>query len=390
MLNRNFNGMRLKEGRIYRGFTITELAEYLNVSKQMVSKYENSHAEPSFETVHKIANYLDFPFHYFYEEPVNVTLGNTYFRSLLSTGKKEREMQLDRIKYITILRKMLEEYIDFPELDLLVGFDYQDDIEEFTQQLRTYWGLGDKPIKDIVFLLEERGFIISSLYLDNKSIDAFGAICSIREKEYYSIVLSSDKQSFYRRQFDVAHELGHALLHEPTIIFNDLDKEEQKQIEKEANDFAAAFLLPKESFLRDITMHPSDLDYYKMLKKKWGVSISAMLMRAYKLGAINDGTYQYMQRMISKKGWRKKEPYDDIKEVSEPIANRQAIELLIENDYFTGPELIKILSKEYGLTIHPSEIESLLGLEKGYLLSKEEPVTNNIVQLKTIRNMESC
>ncbi|MGE7672957.1 helix-turn-helix domain-containing protein [Lysinibacillus sp. NPDC094403] len=387
MLNRKFNGARLKEGRIYRGYTITELAEYLEVSKQMVSKYENAHVEPVFETVHKIASYLDFPVQYFYEKSVEVSIGNTYFRSLLSTGKKDREMQLDRIKYITILRRMLEEYIDFPELDLLIDFEYQDDMEIFTKKLRHYWGLGENPIKDIVLLLEEKGFILSSIYLENKNIDAFGANCSIGNKDYYSIVLSSDKQSFYRRQFDVAHELGHALLHESSIVFNDLDKEEQKQIEKEANDFAAAFLLPKEPFLRDVLMHPNDLEYYKMLKKKWGVSISAMLMRAYKLEAINDGTYQYMQRLISKKGWRQKEPYDDIKEIAEPMANRQAMELLVENDYFSGYELLKILSKKYGLTVLPNEVEKLLGLEEGYLIVKETPISNNIVQLKNIRSV---
>jgi len=387
VLNRKFNGARLKEGRIYRGYTITELAEYLEVSKQMVSKYENAHVDPAFETVHKIASYLDFPVQYFYEKSVEVKVGNTYFRSLLSTGKKDREMQLDRIKYITILRRMLEEYIDFPELDILKNFEYENDMEHFTQQLRTYWEIGDKPIKDIVLLLEEKGFILSSIYLENKSIDAFGANCSIGNKDYYSIVLSSDKQSFYRRQFDVAHELGHALLHESSIVFNDLDKEEQKQIEKEANDFAAAFLLPREPFLRDVLMHPNDLEYYKMLKKKWGVSISAMLMRAYKLEAINDGTYQYMQRLISKKGWRQKEPYDDIKEIAEPMANRQAIELLVENDYFSGSELLKILSKEFGLTVLPNEVEKLLGLEEGYLIEKEPPLTNNIVQIKNIRSI---
>ncbi|MEB2281072.1 hypothetical protein LAV73_13850 [Lysinibacillus xylanilyticus] len=69
------------------------------------------------------------------------------------------------------------------------------------------------------------------------------------------------------------------------------------------------------------------------------------------------------------------------------MANRQAMELLVENDYFSGSELLKILSKKYGLTVLPNEVEKLLGLEEGYLIVKETPISNNIVQLKNIRSV---
>ncbi len=52
------------------------------------------------------------------------------------------------------------------------------------------------------------------------------------------------------------------------------------------DEYACAFLLPKESFLKDLT-HPEDLDYYVELKKKWIVPISAMIFRAYNLEKIN-------------------------------------------------------------------------------------------------------
>ncbi|HCA7412651.1 TPA: helix-turn-helix transcriptional regulator, partial [Staphylococcus pseudintermedius] len=40
-MNSSFNGRRLKEARLYNKLTITELAEKLNITKQMISKYEN-------------------------------------------------------------------------------------------------------------------------------------------------------------------------------------------------------------------------------------------------------------------------------------------------------------------------------------------------------------
>nr|WP_285847537.1 ImmA/IrrE family metallo-endopeptidase [Heyndrickxia ginsengihumi] len=299
-------------------------------------------------------------------------------------------MQYDRVKYLTIIRALLEEYVDFPDLDV-PDFSERDtdNVEEIAERLRDAWGLGDNPIKDIVYLLETKGFVISSLNLDKKSIDAFGSQQEVNGKYYYSIVLGNDKKSFYRRQFDVAHELGHKVLHDPYLNLDDLSKEEFKQIEQEANDFAAAFLLPRGSFLRDVSIHSNDLMYYKTLKKKWCVSIGAMVMRAYKLGAISDGTYQYMQRSISQKGWRTKEPLDDIKDIREPVSMKQAVELLIENNYITGDEFMYKLSTHYGLSLFREEVEELLGLEEGYLES--EPITSNdnIVSIKDKLNSKA-
>lgn len=382
-MERIFNGSRLKEGRIYRGYTISDLAKELGVSKQMISKYENNNVAPTLEALLQLTRTLKFPKEYFYEEPISVNTGNTYFRSLLTTGKKEREMQFDRVKYLTIIRAMLEEYVDFPELDVPeIPDECLDDIEKAANKLREYWDLGNKPIKNMVYLLETKGFVITSMTLGKKNIDAFGSHHEVNGKHYYSIVLGNEKRSFYRRQFDVAHELGHKILHDPYMDIDDLSKEEFKQMEQEANDFAAAFLLPKESFLREVLIHPNDLSYYVLLKKRWNVSIGAMVMRAYKLGAISDGTYRYMQRQISQKGWRTSEPLDDIKEINDPVSMRQAVELLIENDYATGDELVQKLSYHYGLSLNREEIEDLLGLERGYL--KTENITNidNIVSLK--------
>jgi Zn-dependent peptidase ImmA (M78 family)/DNA-binding XRE family transcriptional regulator len=382
MLQRQFNGSRLREGRIYRGLTITDLANELGVSKQMISKYENDKAIPSLDALLIITNILKFPKEYFYENSIEVKTGSTYFRSLLTTGKKEREMQYDRVKYLTIIRALLEEYVDFPELDVPDFSDRDiESVEEVAVKVRDAWSLGDKPVKDIIYLLETKGFVISSLMLGNKTIDAFGSQHEIGGKQYYSIVLGNDKKSFYRRQFDVAHELGHKVLHDPYLNVDDLSKEEFKQIEQEANDFAAAFLLPKESFLRDVFIHPNDLMYYKILKKKWCVSIGAMVMRAYKLGAINEGTYQYMQRSISHKGWRTKEPLDDLKDMRDPVSMKQAIELLIENDYISGDGFMQKLSKHYGLSLLREEVEELLSLEEGYLKT-EILYTGNIVSIK--------
>lgn len=391
MINKQFNGNRLREGRVYRGITITDLANSLNVTKQTISKYENNKSIPSFETIITLTNILDFPIGYFYENPIDVDSGNVYFRSLLTTGKKEREMQYDRSMYLAIIRSFLEEFVDFPEMQWLNNEDIPIENPEMSADyLRKKWNLGTKPINNMIELLETNGFIVTTLHLDNKNIDAFGSkqIIQINQpKHYYSIILSNDKQSFYRRQFDAAHELAHWLLHENQIDIDELSKEEFREIEKEANDFASAFLMPKERFKADVSKHPTDLNYYKHLKKIWCVSINAMIMRAYKLDVINQNQYNYLQRQLSQKKWRKQEPLDNIILLEEPVAMKQAISLLIENSILNPNDFLEQLSNQYNLTLNHTEVETLLSLEKNYLKPTSHNTTNpnNVVNLRDKR-----
>ena len=51
MLQISFNGARLKEARLFNKKSITQIAEFLNDSKQMVSKYEKGRATPSEESL---------------------------------------------------------------------------------------------------------------------------------------------------------------------------------------------------------------------------------------------------------------------------------------------------------------------------------------------------
>ena len=163
----------------------------------------------------------------------------------------------------------------------------------------------------------------------------------------------------------MAHELGHIVLHPWSEDIESLSKDEFKARERQANMFASAFLLPKDNFLRDISQYPTDLQYYRFLKKKWKVSIQAMVVRAKQLNAISPSQYQYMFRQISKKGWRTKEPDDNPGVLNESIF-QGAIDLLYENNILSARTLLEEFRKS-GVSLYPSMIEELLHLKKNTL-----------------------
>ena len=52
-------GQRLKELRMEKGLTQTELAKVLNTTQKSISKYENEYLDVSTETIIKICKYFE-------------------------------------------------------------------------------------------------------------------------------------------------------------------------------------------------------------------------------------------------------------------------------------------------------------------------------------------
>lgn len=377
-INNEFNGARLKSARKYRGETIKDLADSIGVSKQAISQFENKQAFPQFETLMKIIDNLKFPREYFYEkDEIDVELGNTYFRALSKMTKKEESIQKEKTKLIGKIFNFLDEYIEFPELNLP---EFKEDltIEDMAIQLREYWGIGEEPITDMIYLLEKNGIIVTSMDTNSDNIDGYSQQQNINGKKHFIVVLGNDKHSATRRQFSAAHELGHIIIHDGFLDIEDLTREEARNMENDAHTFASAFLLPKNTFIKDISIYPTNLDYYKQLKKKWRTSISAMIVRANHLGVLTNSSYQTINKKISKLGWRKCEPFDDTLIMSKPTVLRRAIDILLDNDILDEAGIIKELSK-VGLTLPSEEVEILLGLDKGKL--KTERIDNKVIKM---------
>ncbi|WP_241962880.1 ImmA/IrrE family metallo-endopeptidase, partial [Staphylococcus simulans] len=187
--------------------------------------------------------------------------------------------------------------------------------------------LKDKYNQELLFTLEKAGVIIYEKSID-KDADAF-SFWSEAGVPY--IILGSNKGVAVRRNFDIAHELGHLLLHKH-IQFDLLTHEEHKEIENEANIFASEFLLPEQDFKEDFGKIPkkSNPDYFKVLKEKWYVSIQAMGMRAYYLDLITSSQYRYFWSSIYKKNYKVMEPLDDEIKLMHPVKMNRLFDLLFK------------------------------------------------------------
>ena len=393
MEKRSFQGGQLKSARLLRGLTVTALANETGISKQSISLYENNENKPDYERGYKLAAALRVPYEFFLQKDACPTqTAATYFRSLASTSKLSRTSQSIKLEYIAKIYEALLNYIDFPTLNLpdveFIGsendFDEEEnhrtliELEQIAADVRTLWGLGDGPIDDLQYALESNGIVVTGFDASENKIDAFSQRIITSTGEVCIVALNQGEKPEGRIRFDMAHELAHILIHPWSEDLDCISKEEFKQRETQANIFAGAFLLPRESFSKDIMAHPTDLKYYQWLKKKWKVSIQAMIYRSHQLKIISSNQYQYMMRQISKNGWRHSEPGDTPYFIGENIF-QGAIDLLKEENVLSVKGILSLFAT-YGVSLYPTELEQLLHLSENTLL--EETKNSRIIYLK--------
>ncbi len=394
-MNRKFQGQRLRFARMYNGLSVTDLANQAGLSKQLISQYENDETSPSHEKVFVLSETLGFPYEFFMaEDRYNPNAQTTYFRSLLSAKRLDRTAQSKKLEIISEVYTALSEDIDFKPLNLpqIVIDDApaepnggmpeitSDEIESYAQQARSHWRIPDGPLGNLQFLLERNGLIVTGFDTEAKKIDAFSERILVGGMGLYIIAVDQGNQPEGRIRFDLSHELGHILMHPWSESLEEISKEEFKRREDQADNFASAFLLPEKSFKPEVSLYPTDLQYYLFLKKKWKVSVAAMIVRARRLEVLTPNQYQYLMRQYSKNGWRGKEPDDTPVALNENIF-QAAIDALYKAGYYSPVSMMRYFESR-GIYLYPAELEKLLNLRPG-TLKKHDPVPMSVIQLRT-------
>lgn len=244
------------------------------------------------------------------------------------------------------------------------------DIEQAAQECRNLWRLGRSPVQDLALAVESAGVILVREETEISSIEGLSSWSDVLQRPI--ILLSADKANAFRSRFDLAHELAHIVLHKH--IPGATERERYKQIEKQAHQFAGAFLLPAETFAADIQV-PVTLDSLLILKQRWGVSVATMLMRLEALGIIDADDKLSLFKRRSARWGAKSEPGDDKREPEQPRLLRRTIELIISSGVMPAPAIPRHLG------LSPRDVEALAGLRDGFFNGPAE-----VIELATLRS----
>lgn len=293
----NFVPLRLTLARELRGWSQAELSRRVEVTPAALSQYESGLGRPGPDTRDRLSAVLDVP-DVFFELPIDPP-PEGFFRSLRRTSisDRRRAAAMGCVAHDVAVSPQLSMHLPALTIPHLPAESIDEqEIERIAAQVRRELQLDPGPVPDMVSTLEKHGAVVIRLPLDSPDVDAF----SLPFADHPVVVLGADKNDRGRSRFDAAHELGHLVLHGDEIWGT-------KEIEKQAHRFAAAFLMPRQDILREL---PSRADWPGLfaLKRRWQVSLAALLMRARTLGRMSEAAYLTAVKDASARGWRRREP----------------------------------------------------------------------------------
>ncbi len=157
-------------------------------------------------------------------------------------------------------------------------------------------GLGERPIPNMLGLLEVKGVRVFSLSEATKTVDAF----SFWRDDRPFVFLNNFKTSEHSI-YDSAHELAHLVMHRHA------GSQPSRAAEREANSFASAFMMPATD-VRSRMPRFVTVDLIIKAKSRWRVSAMAMAYRLHSLGLMTDWQYKSACIELGRRGYRTGEP----------------------------------------------------------------------------------
>ncbi len=301
-----FNPNRLSQARRRRGLSQRALAGLVGVTDRTIRRWESGgDIDPDPSDVQLLARHLKFAPSFFYRaDPNPLPLEAVSFRSLTKARAADRERVVTGGELALEFSDWIDANFDLPSPDVPDLRQYRDNPEAAAIALRTEWGLGDKPIPNMVALLESRGVRVFSLADDCREIDAFSFWQGNTPIVFLNTIKSSE-----RSRFDAAHELAHLVLHKHGGI-------PSRTEERDANAFAGAFLMPATSIR---TYAPRTFTIPALIRAKhiWNVSLAGLAYRMHELKIVSDWQYYALFRELSAAGYRTMEPEGSPREQSQ-------------------------------------------------------------------------
>ncbi len=206
----------------------------------------------------------------------------------------ERDAALAAGQLGFLVSDWVESKFELPEVKLPDLHLYQPELA--AQALRQEWSLGEKPISNMIQLLESKGVRVFSLVENTTHINAYSLWRKGTPYVFLNTYMSSE-----RSRFDAAHELAHLVLHQDGRV-------KGRPAEDQAHRFASAFLMPKADVLA-VLPRVNHLEQLMKAKLRWKVSLAALNYRVHKLGIVSDWKNRDFCIAISTNHYNTNEPY---------------------------------------------------------------------------------
>ena len=290
-----FVPQRLQFARARCGMSRTKLAIRLDVTTKTLQRWESGDVLPSDLQQRRLAEALRvLPSFFGRDELEHLPEGSVSFRALSKMTAGERDSATANGRLGVEVIEWIEDKFQLPDTDIEALPGHTPELA--AAATRASWELGTGPIPHLLAVLELHGARILSLPPGSRSVDAFSFYRS--GKPYIFLDTSRTAE---RQRFDAAHELGHLVIHA------DHSEPHGRAAEADANAFASAFLMPRESILSSGLRNAALSDVLRH-KRHWKVSATALAYRLNELNLMTEWGYRSLCIELSRRGYRSSEP----------------------------------------------------------------------------------
>jgi Zn-dependent peptidase ImmA (M78 family)/DNA-binding XRE family transcriptional regulator len=297
-------GERIRQARKMKALSLRDLAAKVGLSAQAISNYENGKDLPSSEVLLHLARALDRKVEFFLRPEVVGQITPAYRKKAKLSGSRLEQITapikewLERYLQIEAILNEVEPHFQYPK-----GFPKTvgtlEEVERAAIDLRQAWNIGLDPIANLTELLEDKGIKVGEM----QCLEGFdGCTFDAKADGKIPVIVCTDHMPGDRQRFTLAHELGHMMLKTGQDL----------EIEKAANRFAGAFLVPKPVAIEELGKQRKFLSPLELhlLKHKYGISMRAWIFRAQDVGVLPAQKAKSLLMLFNKRGWHKEEPGD--------------------------------------------------------------------------------
>lgn len=270
-----------------------ELANLVDVSTALVSRWELQLSSP-IQELPKISKALGYPETFFSAGRIRMPsiLSHQYRKSSSSMSIKDKKT-VEALAYIRVdyLAAMIKQWVDFdwkiPKYDADTFTP-----EQIAHAVRFELKINKGPIQSVMKVIESLGVFVFLETFQDSDLDGL----TIQIDGIPPVIFINADRPGERIRFTLAHEFGHLIMHQYP----------REEMEKEANRFAAEFLMPSDDIFSDLVN--ASLLKIGSLKPYWKTSIQALVYRAQEINAIQPAKARRLFMEINKNGWKKNEP----------------------------------------------------------------------------------
>jgi Zn-dependent peptidase ImmA (M78 family)/transcriptional regulator with XRE-family HTH domain len=287
-------GDRVKQARLFLNETQAQFSTQIGLTQSQLSGLENTAKEIAPDTLLALAEHTGFRPEFFMRPPA-APVDEYQFRARLRYKAGDRNQAVRAAQLVHESYELMRQQVTAPDVRL-TGPTLGADPRETARAARQVLGLDSAaPIPNLIGAVERAGVTVLALPVVGKKHDAFSWWHEGESR--YPVIITLAGAPGDRLRWNIAHELGHILLHPAGG---------SPEFEKEADQFAAELLTPLHSLANEMPTSPKLSALYAM-KLRWGVSVQSLIRRAKDLGLVTDDQYMSLFKQISARGERMNE-----------------------------------------------------------------------------------